>query len=91
MRVALLVLRLIRKSIQQTRRFQFAAIRFCRAFSFAPVTKRVSPMERICAQIHDVFAVFDRPLTEILEDVGRLSVRLVYAGCGEGILILGPL
>jgi hypothetical protein len=55
------------------------------------VTKRISPRERICAQIHDVFTVLDRPLTEILEDMGRLSVRLVYAGCGEGILVLGPL
>ena len=41
------------------------------------MTKRVSPMERIRAQIDDLFAASDRPLTEILEDVGRLSVRLL--------------
>jgi putative transposase len=42
-----------------------------------PVTKRVSPIERIRAQIDDLFASTDRPLTEVLEDVGRLSVRLL--------------
>jgi hypothetical protein len=34
-------------------------------------------MGRIRAQIDDLFAASDRPLTEILEDVGRLSVRLL--------------
>ena len=41
------------------------------------MTKRVSPMERVRAQIDDLFASVDRPLTEVLEDVGRLSVRLL--------------
>ena len=41
------------------------------------MTKRVSSMERIRAQIDDLFCASDRPLTEILEEVGRLSVRLV--------------
>ena len=41
------------------------------------MTKRVSPVERIRAQIDDLFAASERPLTEILEDVGRLSVRLL--------------
>jgi transposase-like protein len=34
-------------------------------------------MECIRAQIDDLFAASERPLTEILEDVGRLSVRLL--------------
>lgn len=41
------------------------------------MTKRVSPMERVRAQIDDLFSASDRPLTEILEEVGRLSVRLL--------------
>src|SRR5207302_2203322 len=42
-----------------------------------PVTKRVSPTDRIRADIDQLFAAADRPLAEILEDVGRLSVRLL--------------
>jgi hypothetical protein len=57
------------------------------------VTKRVSPMERIRAQIDDLFAASERPLTEILEDVGRLSVRLFDAdgggGRGGGVFVPG--
>jgi len=41
------------------------------------VTKRVSPTDRIRADIDQLFAAADRPLAEILEDVGRLSVRLL--------------
>jgi putative transposase len=41
------------------------------------VTKRVSPMERVRAQIDELFASSERPLAEVLEDVGRLSVRLL--------------
>jgi transposase-like protein len=41
------------------------------------VTKGVSPIERVRAQIDELFAAPERPLAEILEDVGRLSVRLL--------------
>ena len=41
------------------------------------MTKRVSPTDRIRADIDQLFAAADRPLAEILEDVGRLSVRLL--------------
>jgi putative transposase len=41
------------------------------------VTKRVSPMDRVRADIDQLFAS-ERPLTEILEDVGRLGVRLLF-------------
>jgi putative transposase len=41
------------------------------------VTKRVSPIDRVRAQIDELFATAERPLAEILEDVGRLSVRLL--------------
>jgi putative transposase len=40
------------------------------------VAPRVSPTERIRAQIDELFAS-DRTLTEVLEEVARLSVRLV--------------
>jgi hypothetical protein len=42
------------------------------------VTKRVSPIDRVRAEIDQLFAATERPLTEILEDVGRLSVRLLF-------------
>ena len=41
------------------------------------MTKRVSPIDALRADIDDLFANAERPLAEILEDVGRLSVRLV--------------
>ena len=41
------------------------------------MTKRVSPIDRVRADIDQLFAS-ERPLTEILEDVGRLGVRLVF-------------
>lgn len=41
------------------------------------MTKRVSPIDALRADIDDLFANPERPLSEILEDVGRLSVRLV--------------
>jgi hypothetical protein len=37
------------------------------------VTKRVSPIDRIRAHIDQLFADVGRPLTENLEDVGRLG------------------
>jgi hypothetical protein len=43
-----------------------------------PVTKRVSPIDRVRAEIDQLFAAAERPLTEILEDVGRVSVRLLF-------------
>jgi hypothetical protein len=43
-----------------------------------PVTKRVSPIDRVRAEIDQLFAATERPLTEILEDLGRLSVRLLF-------------
>jgi hypothetical protein len=42
------------------------------------VTKRVSPIDRVRAEIDQLFAATERPLTEILEDVGRLFVRLLF-------------
>jgi len=39
------------------------------------VARRVSPTERIRARIDELFAS-DRTLTEVLEEVARLSVRL---------------
>ena len=42
------------------------------------MTKRVSPIDRVRAEIDQLFAATERPLTEILEDVGRLSVRLLF-------------
>src|SRR5215207_6160329 len=41
-----------------------------------PVARRVSPVERIRAEIHQLFSS-DRDLASILEEVARLSVRLV--------------
>src|SRR5512133_2983166 len=41
-----------------------------------PVARRVSPVERIRAEIHQLFSC-DHDLASILEDVARLSVRLV--------------
>jgi transposase-like protein len=41
------------------------------------VARRVSPVERIRAEIHQLFSC-DRDLASILEDVARLSVRLVF-------------
>ncbi len=41
------------------------------------MTKRVSPTDTIRADIDRLFCAIDRPLTEILEEVGRLSVRLL--------------
>jgi len=40
------------------------------------MSQRVSPIERIHAEIDDLFGS-DRTLTEVLEEVARLSVRLV--------------
>ncbi|MBV8348476.1 MAG: hypothetical protein JOZ49_13350 [Mycolicibacterium sp.] len=42
------------------------------------MTKRVSPIDRVRAEIDQLFAAAERPLAEILEDVGRLSVRLLF-------------
>ncbi len=42
------------------------------------MTKRVSPIERVRVEMDQLFAATERPLTEILEEVGRLSVRLVF-------------
>src|SRR5215203_1377664 len=42
-----------------------------------PVARRVLPVERIRAEIHQLFSS-DRDLGSILEDVARLSVRLVF-------------
>ena len=47
------------------------------------MTKRVSPTERIRADIDHLFASTERPLTEILEDVGRLTVRLFMQSAVE--------
>lgn len=41
-----------------------------------PVSKRVSPTERLRAQIDELFAL-ERDLATVLEDVARLSVRLM--------------
>jgi hypothetical protein len=41
------------------------------------VAKRVSPIDRVRAQIDQLFAASERPLAEILEDVGRLSVLML--------------
>src|SRR5512132_3828993 len=41
-----------------------------------PVARRVSPVERLRAEIHQLFSS-DHDLASILEDVARLSVRLV--------------
>jgi len=46
------------------------------------VAGRVSPVERIRAEIHQLFSS-DRDLTPILEDVARLSVRLVFQAALE--------
>jgi putative transposase len=40
------------------------------------VARRVSPTERACAEIEELFAS-DRDLASILEEVARLSVRLL--------------
>lgn len=42
------------------------------------MTKQVSPIDRVRAEIDQLFAATERPLTEILEQVGRLSVRLLF-------------
>jgi putative transposase len=47
------------------------------------VPARVSPSERIRAQIDDLFADPDRELGAVLEDVARLSVRLVFQAALE--------
>ena len=44
---------------------------------------RVSPSEAIRAQIDDLFADPDRELGAVLEDVARLSVRLVFQAALE--------
>ncbi|MGH9022137.1 MAG: IS256 family transposase [Acidimicrobiia bacterium] len=46
------------------------------------MSKRVSPTERIRAQIDELFAS-DRELTAVLEEVARLSVRLVMQSAVE--------
>ena len=43
---------------------------------------RVSPVERIRAEIDQLFSS-DRDLASILEDVARLSVRLVFQAALE--------
>ena len=40
------------------------------------MARRVSPTERACAEIEELFAS-DRDLASILEEVARLSVRLL--------------
>lgn len=47
------------------------------------MTKRVSPIDAIRADIDRLFSAVDRPLTEILEEVGRLSVRLLMQSAVE--------
>ena len=42
------------------------------------MTNRVSPIDRVRVEIDQLFAAAERPLAEILEDVGRLSVRLLF-------------
>ncbi len=42
------------------------------------MTKRVSPIDGVRAEIDQLLAATERPLTQILEDVGRLSVRLLF-------------
>ena len=42
------------------------------------MTKRVSPIDCVRAEIDQLFAATERPLTDILEDVGRLFVRLLF-------------
>jgi len=46
------------------------------------VARRVSPTERVRAQIDELFGS-DRTLTEVLEEVARLSVRLVMQAAVE--------
>ena len=46
------------------------------------MARRVSPVERIRAEIHQLFSS-DRDLASILEDVARLSVRLVFQAALE--------
>ena len=56
------------------------------------MTKRLSPIGGVRAQIDDLFAAADPPLTAILEDVGRLSVRLLMSrrrGRGGGVSVAG--
>ncbi|MFL6248988.1 MAG: transposase, partial [Actinomycetes bacterium] len=43
---------------------------------------RVSPVERLRAEIHQLFSS-DHDLASILEDVARLSVRLVFQAALE--------
>jgi putative transposase len=47
------------------------------------VAPRVSPTERLRAQIDELFAS-DQDLTSVLEDVGRLTVRLLMQQAVEG-------
>lgn len=47
------------------------------------MTKRVSPTDAIRGEIDQLFASTDRPLTEILEQVGQLSVRLIMQAAVE--------
>ena len=42
------------------------------------MTKQVSPIDLVRVEIDQLFAATERPLTEILEQVGRLSVRLLF-------------
>ena len=55
------------------------------------MARRVSPTERIRAQIDELFGS-NRTLTEVLEEVARLSVRLFHAdgGRGRGRGVPGP-
>jgi putative transposase len=47
-----------------------------------PVSARLSPIERIRAEIDDLFTT-DQPLGEILEHVAKASVRLVLQAALE--------
>jgi putative transposase len=47
-----------------------------------PVSARLSPVERIRAEIDDLFTT-DQPLGEILEHVAKASVRLVLQAALE--------
>ena len=46
------------------------------------MSKRVSPTERIRAEIDELFSS-DRDLAEVLEEVGRLATRLVMQAALE--------
>ena len=58
------------------------SVETCESYERRPtaLTERVSPIERVRAEIDQLFAATERPLSEILEDVGRLLVRRKVMG-----------